>query len=245
MTGGTNSPNFPVTVGLTTGTNGMTESVFVSKINPAASGAASLVFSTYLGGRTAGDYEYGQGIAVDPNGNVVVGGTTYSIDFPVSNPFQGNLNNANPTAQPSCGNSICPDGFIAKLSPAGNSLVYSSYLGGGGSDNVLAVAVDGTGTAYLTGATNSFNFPAPATAYQRILTGQYNAFLTVVSVNGGLNYSSYFGQLGEEGLSIAVDNAGVVYMAGDTTSLSLPVTSGAFQTSPPAAASGEYSGVVV
>jgi uncharacterized repeat protein (TIGR01451 family) len=243
VTGGTDSPNFPVTAGLTTATPGTAGMAFVSKINPSASGAASLIFSTYLGGLiAANDLDYGQGIAVDSNSNVIVAGVTYSTDFPLSNAFQTKLGAGAPLT---CGNSICPDGFITKLSPAGNSIVYSSYVGGSDYDAPYALAVDGAGTAYLTGITYSSNFPAPATAYQRGLVGQFNAFLTVVSPTGGLNYSSYFGQLGEECFSIAVDNAGVVYMAGDTTSLSLPVTSGAFQSNPPATASGQYSGFVV
>ena len=243
VTGGTDSPNFPVTAGLTTGTPGTAGMAFVSKINPAATGAASLVFSTYLGGRiAASDLDYGQAIAVDSNLNVIVTGVTYSADFPVSNAFQAKLGAGTPLT---CGNSTCPDGFITKLSPAGNSMIYSSYLGGSDFDAPYAMAVDGAGIAYVTGITYSSNFPAPATAYQGALVGQFNAFLTVISPTGGLNYSSYFGQLGEECFSIAVDKTGVVYMAGDTTSQSLPVTSGAFQSSPPATASGQYSGFVV
>jgi len=124
---------------------------FVSKMNPSASGAASLVFSTYLGGRiAASDFDYGQAIAVDSNSNVIVTGVTYSADFPVSNAFQAKLGAGTPLT---CGNSICPDGFITKLSPAGNSMIYSSYLGGSDYDAPYAIAVDGAGTAYLTGIT--------------------------------------------------------------------------------------------
>src|SRR5579863_263851 len=243
VTGGTDSPNFPVTAGLTTATPGTSGMAFVSKINPAASGAASLIFSTYLGGRiAASDFDYGQAIAVDSNSNVIVAGFTYSTDFPLSNAFQTKLGGGTPLT---CGNSTCPDGFITKLSPAGNSIVYSSYVGGSDYDTPYAAAVDGAGTAYLTGITYSSDFPASATAYQAGLVGQYNAFLTVVSPTGALNYSSYFGQLGEECFSIAVDNAGIVYMSGDALSQNLPVTSGAFQSSPPATASGQYSGFVV
>ena len=148
LTGGTDSPNFPATAGLTGGTNGATESVFISKINPTASGGASLIFSTYLGGKTAHDFDIGYGIALDPNLNIYVTGQTDSADFPVSNAFQSQLGAATPLI---CGSSNCPDGFITKLSPDGSSLVYSSYFGGSDYDSAYAIAVDSAGNAYVTG----------------------------------------------------------------------------------------------
>ena len=241
VTGGTNSPNFPVTAGLTTGTPGTFGMVFVSKITPSAAGAASLIFSTYLGGRiAASDFEFGQAIAVDSSSNVYVGGATYSTDFPLVNPFHNKLD----TSQV-CGNSICPDGFITKLSPAGNSLIYSSYLGGSGYDSVTAIAVDGAGSAYLGGITSSVNFPAGG--FQKTLNGTSDAFLSVVKPDGsGLNYSTYLGGESDDYcFSIALDNSGNVYMAGETFSLRFPfISGGALQSTSPYPVAGANSGFV-
>ena len=242
VTGGTDSPNFPVTAGLTTSTPGTAGMAFVSKINPSASGAASLVFSTYLGGRiAASDFDLGRAIAVDSSSNVYVAGVTYSTDFPLVNAFQNKLDTSL-----ICSNFTCPDGFITKLSPAGNSMMYSSYLGGSGFDSVYAAAVDGAGNAYLGGITSSVNFPA--SGFQKTLNGTSDAFLAVVKPDGsGLNYSTYFGGESDDFcFSLAVDNSGNVYMAGETFSLRLPfITAGALQPSPPNPLLGANSGFVV
>ena len=88
-------------------------------------------------------------MAVDSSGAVYLAGFTASYDFPTANPAQ-NLNGG--------GN----DAFVAKLNPAGNSLVYCTYLGGSGDDRAYGIAVDSAGSAYVTGSTASKNFPVPA-----------------------------------------------------------------------------------
>jgi hypothetical protein len=113
---------------------------FVAKLN--ATGSA-LVYSTYLGGSSS---EEGNGIAADTLGNAYVTGYTSSTDFPTMNPLQ-----------PANGGG--EDAFVAKLNATGSALVYSTYLGGSGSDWGLGIAVDSSGNAYVTGYTESANFP--------------------------------------------------------------------------------------
>src|SRR4029453_2247893 len=112
---------------------------FVTKLSPAGN---SLVYSTYLGGS---GFDSGHGIAVDGSGSAYITGETRSTDFPTENPFQMD--------QPG------DDAFVTRLSPSGSSLEYSTYLGGNGDDVGNSIAVDGSGSAYVTGETSSTNFP--------------------------------------------------------------------------------------
>ena len=117
--------------------------VFVAKLDLSKSGAASLVYSTYVGG--AG-HESGYGIDVDAQGNAYVTGKTVSPDFPMVSPIQAAIG----------GNS---DAFAFRLNATGSGLDYATFLGGGGDDAGEAVAVDSAGSAYLTGWTGSAAFP--------------------------------------------------------------------------------------
>ena len=104
----------------------------------------TLSYATYLGGV---NQERGNGVAVDPVGNVIVAGVTYSPDFPVVNPVQPQRNGFG-------------DAFVVKLNQEGNAIVYSTYVGGTGQDVATAVAVDDSGNAYVAGQTGSWDFPA-------------------------------------------------------------------------------------
>src|SRR5207244_2898809 len=125
-----------------------------------------LNYSAYVGGNGA-DTVYG--IAVDSQGNAYITGDTDSADFPVINP------------QPQGGSSFkgTQDAYVAKLNPAGTGLIYSTYLGGSGSDSGSAIAVDSSGSAYVTGDTSSADFPAVG-AFQPTLGGGagFDAFVT-------------------------------------------------------------------
>ena len=169
-----------------------------------------LDYSTYLGG---GGFDSGVGIAVDPARNAYVMGVTNSSDFPTMNPLQ-----------PASGGSI--DTFVAKLNPAGSALVYSTYLGGGGTDFGNSIAVDSAGNAYVTGNTNSSNFPT-ANSFQPTNSGAYDAFVTKLNAAGSaLVYSTYLGGSGfDRGDGITVDSAGNAYVAGDTLSTDFPTAS--------------------
>ncbi len=127
--------------------NGGGYDAFVSKINPAGS---TLMYSTYLGG--SGD-DGGYGIAVDNADNAYVTGRTISADFPTKNPLQADYGGIS-------------DAFVAKINAAGSALVYSTYLGGTAADFGNGIALDGAGNAYVTGLTESTNFPSTPGAFQ-------------------------------------------------------------------------------
>jgi hypothetical protein len=168
----------------------------------------TVVYSTYLGG---GFGDGGQAIAVDSAGNVYVAGTTLSTSFPTVNPLQSS-------------NAGSEEGFVTKINAAGTALVYSTYLGGTDADAVSAIAVDSAGNAYLTGITQSTNFPT-ANAIQATYGGSQDAFVTKINAAGSaLVYSTYLGGSngGEIGAGIAVDGAGNVYTTGYTASNNFP-----------------------
>jgi hypothetical protein len=213
VTGETLSTNFTLTTGAldpTCGTdggcNGGKKDAFVTKINTAAAGGASIAFSTYLGGE---DADIGYGIAVDGSGNVYITGETGSAGFPVSSPFQGALATA-------------PDVFVTKLGSAGTPILYSTFLGGNGADSGRAIKVDGGGSAYVTGVTASSNFPV-ANAFQLDQTADDAFVVRLTSGGSGLAYSTYFGGAGaDRGLAVAVDANCNAYITGDTTSSGPP-----------------------
>ena len=176
VTGTTQSDDFPTTAGAFQTTIGGTRDAFVTEFNPTGSG---LVYSTYLGGS---DVDFGAGIAVDTSGNVYVTGSTYSSDFPTTaGAFQTTF-------------SGFEDAFVTEFNPTGTGLVYSTYLGGSGDDFGGGIAVDTSGNAYVTGVTQSGDFPTTAGAFQTTLGGVDDAFVTELNPTGtGLVYSTYLG----------------------------------------------------
>jgi uncharacterized protein (TIGR03437 family) len=227
VTGGTDSSDFPTKAGLSTSYKSKFYA-FVSKIDPSASGAASLVYSSYIGGTSAyGDF--GQAIAADSSGSAYVAGFTRSTDFPLNNAFQTKINTS-----VNCGSSgqvvPCPDAFVLKLSASGGALVYASYLGGANYDSAYGIAVDSSGNAYVTGEADSTDFPIRGTPYQNKLNGTSDAFLAKIAPNGTLLYSTYFGgELDDFCNGIALDSSGMVYLACITDSGKLPVSANAYQ----------------
>lgn len=210
VAGFTESTNFP-TVNPTRNFNAGGDDVFIAKFKADGSG---LVYCTYLGGS---GQDIAAAIAVDASGAVYVAGSTTSADFPVRSPLQTKLAGAR-------------NAFAVKLGPAGNTLVYSTYLGGNASDSANGIAVDSSGNAYLTGDTNSLNFPA--SGWQRSNRGGQEAFAAKIAADGSrLVWSSYLGGSGaDRGAAIAVNAAGAAWVAGSTWSSDFP-TAGAFQTS--------------
>ena len=201
VTGETTSTDFP-TANPLQATNKAAPSYtgFVAKLNPTGS---ALVYSTYLGGST---WDNGSGIAVDAAGNAYVAGYTESIDFPTVNPLQA-TNKAVPNYT----------GFVAKLNSAGSALVYSTFLGGSVEDCGYGIAVDSAGNAYVTGYTQSTDFPT-ANPVQPSLIGGIDAFVAQLNPAGSaLLYSTYLGGgAGSYGYGIAVDAAGNAYVTGTT-----------------------------
>jgi hypothetical protein len=204
ITGYTDSTNFPVS-GAAQATSGGSVDVFVTKLNAAGN---AIVYSTYLGG--SGD-DRGFSIAVDGSGSAYVTGYTGSTNFPVVSAFQPNAGGGG------------RDAFVAKLSPAGSALAFSTYLGGSGSDSGNGIAVDGSGI-YVTGSTTSTNFPV-AGAFQSALGGGQDGFVTKLNAAGSaIVYSTYLGgSLDDRGSSIAVDSTGAAYIAGTTSSTNFPI----------------------
>src|SRR5205807_1932101 len=179
VTGSTGSTNFPTknpiqaSLGAGSFLNG-----FVTKINPAGS---ALVYSTYLGGS---GIDLGTGIAVDSAGAAYVTGEAGSQNFPRANAFQNTFGGG------------ANDGFVSKLNAAGSALVYSTYLGGSSNDTARSVAVDSSGSAYVTGSTQSSNFPT-MNPLQANRLGFSNAFVTKFNPAGNtLAYSTYLGGCG-------------------------------------------------
>ena len=181
--------------------------------------------STYLGGSGAGEIDEGHAIAVDSAGKAyVTGGTGASSDFPTKNAFQSTFD-------------LTESIFVTKLDPTASGsacLLYSTFLGGNGTNRGLGVAVDSAGLAYVTGWTSSFNFPIK-NAYQSMDNSVINAFVAKFdpSASGAasLLYSTYVGGSGADGdiaYGIAVDSAGNADITGSTSSADFP-THNAFQ----------------
>ncbi len=201
VTGWTESDGFPTQNPYQT--NQLLRDVFVTKLS---SFGNSLIYSTYLGGS---DDDEGHGIAVDGSGCAYVTGTTISSDFPTLFPYQ--------TDQ------TVEDAFVTKLSSSGNSLIYSTYLGGSNYDYGTGIAVDGSGSAYVTGYNWSTDFPL-LYSYQTDQWG-YDVFVTRLSGSGSsLIYSTYLGGGGHDyGYGIAVDGSGRAYVTGTTYSSNFPI----------------------
>ena len=191
-----------------------------------------LIYSTYLGGNND---DLGLGIATDNTGNIYVTGYTQSANFSVSpGAYQSVCNDG----RVECGDGAIGDVFVTKISPSG-SLLYSTYLGGSGTDWGYGIAIDKEGDAYVTGWTTSSDFPlssgAFGTVYCKSQSGNCTAgtaFITKLNPTGSaLVYSTYLsGSWWVQANGIAVDSAGDAYVTGTTQAPDFPTTPGAFQT---------------
>ncbi|MCP9495272.1 MAG: SBBP repeat-containing protein [Pyrinomonadaceae bacterium MAG19_C2-C3] len=208
VTGSTRSTNFPTANPLQAVNNGFFDS-YVTKLDATGS---TLLYSTYLGG---GSNDSGLSLALDASGNILLTGSTFSIDFPVANAFRTTNGNAG-----------FSDAFVSKIAANGATLDYSTYLGGdNGSDQGLGIAVDASGNAYVTGVTSSPNFPV-RDAIKPILGGSSDAFLTKINLNNSeLSFSTFFGGSGsDQANAIAVDAKGDAYIVGTTDGFNFPGT---------------------
>jgi hypothetical protein len=211
-------------------TNRGVRDAFVARINPAVSGASSLIYLTYFGGD---QFEAGRAIAVEPaSGNAFITGVTESgaATFPLRNAFDSSLGGVQ-------------DAFVAKLNAAGSALIYSSFLGGsaGGGEQGRGIALDSGGNAYVTGTTNAGStFPQvnafPFEQFSRMFLAKIEAAPSE-AFQPTLLYSTLLGGINAEGRAIAVDRKGNVYLTGFVGIL-LSTTPGAFQTSPGGAEDG-------
>ena len=212
-------PASPTPLATTFGGGTAQRGVFVAKIDPTGS---TLLYSTYLSGSGS---EQATGLALDRSGNAYVTGNTSSADFPVRNAFQS-------TCATNLTTGKCSNTFLTKISSTGDALLYSTYLGGTGSDSATSLAVDSQGNAHVVGITSSPDFPATAGAMQTKCGGAcvQNAFLAKFNATGeSLSYATYLGGSGSDSASdVALDSAGSAYVTGQTTSVDFPLAN-AFQ----------------
>ena len=209
-------PDFPITGNAAQGTfgGGVTDA-FIMKVSPSG---LTYEYSSYFGGGAEDD---AYGIAVDANHNAYITGVTYSTNMPVVNPVQGTYSGAG-------------DAFVAKINTDTNNgaLLFSTYLGGNGLDQGNAIAVDGTGDAYVTGTTNSSGL-ATAGVLQAVNAGMGDAFVakyTTSQATPAIGYLTYLGGTkADTGLGIAVDASKDAYIAGNTVSTDFPTSMDAFQ----------------
>jgi hypothetical protein len=175
-----------------------------------------LVYSSYLGGSGGENSRLLADIAVDAAGNAYVTGSTDSLDFPLANPLQASSKGT--------------DAYVAKIDPTGSRLVYSTYLGGSGLDRGIDLAVDRSGNVYITGRTQSPDFPT-ANAWQSTFGGSEDAFVAELSADGSkLLYATFLGGASIDfGCGIAVDSGGNAFVVASVDSTNMPTTPNAVQ----------------
>jgi hypothetical protein len=208
---------FPTTSNAYQTTAGGSGDAFVTKLSPDGS---ALVYSTFLGG---GGYDGGRGIAVDATGNAYVTGYTTSNAFAITpGAYQTTLEGSE-------------DAFVAKLNQDGSALVYSSYLGGSANDAGYGIAVAANGNTYVTGYTQSPDFPTTNGAAQTVTNGSSRvAFVAALDSTGAkLAYSTYLGgSNGDTSYGIALDSSSNAYVTGYTNSSDFQTTPDAAQSQP-------------
>ncbi|MEQ1947581.1 MAG: SBBP repeat-containing protein [Bryobacteraceae bacterium] len=202
VTGWTEALNLPI-VGAAQAANAGSVDAFVAKFNPAGT---ALLYATYIGGR--GD-DRGSAIAVDSSGQAHVTGSTASANFPLVNSLSATLVGSRKA-------------FVLRLNSVGNALTYSTYLGGTAYEAGTAIALDSSANDYVTGDTQSVNFPVSG-AVQSSNAGGFDAFVTKINSAGAIVFSTYLGGAGNEHAGgIAIDASSNVYVAGGTYSTNFP-----------------------
>ena len=215
LTGDTGSSDFPVTSTAFDKNLDGGHDAFVAKINTAGS---ALAYATLLGGSSF--YDYTWDITADSNGSAYVTGYTWSADFPTTaGAFDINFNGG--------------EAFVTKLNATGSALAYSTFLGGSGGEVGNGITVNASGNAYVSGITDSSDFPVTPGAFDSSYNGLDDIFVAKLNASGSaLNYATYLGGSSSDSYTdIAIDENDTVYIAGDTYSSDFPTTTGAFNTS--------------
>ena len=218
--GGTLSANYPTTTGTFDTTYNGSGDVFATKLNPTGS---SLIYSTFLGGS---DFEQGFGIAVDSSGNAFLTGHSYIAvtAYPTTPGAFNTIHNG------------FDDVFVTKLNASGSALIYSTFIGGNGSDRGIGITLDSSGNAFVTGHTldSATDFPTTAGAFDTTHNGLEDVFVTKLNPTGSaLIYSTFIGgSANDQGQGIVVDKSGNAYLLGFTEdgATDYPTTAGAFNT---------------
>ncbi len=215
LSGYTNSNNFPTLNSFDNSFNGGSYDCYLTKLN---SSGDALYFSTYLGG--SGD-EIGRGITIDLVENVILTGRTGSSDFPTTtNAYDNSYNGSG-------------DAFLAQFNSLGNLLDYSTFIGGSSDESGESISIDtNTGEVFISGYTESSNFPTTLSSFDNSINGDYDCFITklVPSANFfDISYSTFLGGSSEElSRGITIDSNGSACITGATYSTNYPMTSGAF-----------------
>jgi hypothetical protein len=205
VAGGTNSPDFPVEQGFETIHQGGID-CFVVKLNSTGNG---IVFSTFIGG---GASDIATSIDIDSNNNVYVGGVSTSSTFPIKNAYD------------SWSSGFSFKGFLLKLNATGNGLEYSTFIGGGETDTVKDIAVNGAYEVIAVGSTYSDDFPI-VNAFDDTWDSLTGFILKLNMTGNGLNFSTFLGgSERDRALSIALDGVGDVYVTGYTASPNFPTS---------------------
>ena len=206
-TGLTKSPDFPVTRDAAQQNLGGKSDAFLVKIAP----GGEIVYATLIGGTSE---DLGNALDLDESGNVYVGGTTSSGDFP------GQRNNRLTTED---------DAFVCRIEPVKQG-VSCRVFGGDSGEMLTGIALDGAEGLYATGWTESADFPTKH-PLQKALGGRSDSFLTRLALPSlEITHSTFFGGTGEDtGWGIAVDRSGYPVVAGTTDSTDLPGTTGSYQ----------------
>jgi hypothetical protein len=207
VAGDTNSSDFPTVramEGLSSGGAGQSD-LFIAKLG---ADGRTLLYSTYIGGS---GFDHAYDVAVDGAGNACVAGDTLSRDFPLANPVQATHAGGD-------------DAVVVEISSAGDRLLFSSYLGGRGDDSAASLAVSPSGRVYVTGTTQSVDFPTVNALQSHSSRGDSDAFLSELDpATGKITYSTYLGGTGsDEATALALDATGNVYLTGLTTSVDFP-----------------------
>lgn len=226
VAGHTESSNFPTTIGAYDTSRKYYDGfdLFISKLNE---NLTKLLASTFLGGT---GYDDGPSVAIDTSGNVYVAGQTGSSDFPTTSDSYDTSYNGDDEED--------GDAFISKLDTNLTTLLASTFLGGKGGDRVSSIVIGTKSDVYVTGTTDSINFPTTAGAYDTSFNGvkfseysdgfvsQFDGNLTNLIASTFLGGTSW-----DEGNSITIGSDGSIYIAGNTVSSDFPTTEGSYDTS--------------
>ena len=193
--------------------------VFVTKLN---SSGSSRIYSTCLGGSGSFVNSFGYGIAIDTLGNAYVTGSTEANNFDITSGAYQTIK----------GDTLLNEAFVFKLNPTASSLVYSTFLGGNDNDIGNGIAIDKYGSVYVTGFTQSTNFPTTSSAFQIVNDGSFDVFVSKLNISGSfLEYSTYIGGSAyDNARAIAIEKSGNAYITGSTNSSNYDITPGVIQT---------------